>query len=85
MTVYTKLLTPSPHRDQIFSAVDTFEIIESNPDDKYLPSYLIYGKTTSAVIHVLFGIDCADNNIRVITAYYPDPVQWMDDFKRRKP
>ena len=72
-------------RDQIFSAADTFEIIESNPDDKYLPSYLVYGKTTSAIIHVLLGIDCADSNIRVITAYYPDPAQWMGDFKRRKP
>ena len=31
-------------RDGILEALDAYEIIESYPDDKYLPSYLLLGK-----------------------------------------
>ncbi len=29
-------------RQHILDAVDTYEVIESYPEDKYLPSYLVY-------------------------------------------
>ena len=28
-------------RDELFEATETYEVIESYPDDKYLPSYLV--------------------------------------------
>ncbi len=31
-------------RESIFAAVDTFELVEAYPDDKYLPSYLLLGR-----------------------------------------
>jgi Domain of unknown function (DUF4258) len=59
-------------RDEILSAVDSLAIIESYPDDKYLPSYLV----ASPGFHVLFAIDAEDDNVRVVTAYRPDPDEW---------
>ncbi len=44
-------------RDDIFAAVDSYEIIESYPDDKYLPGYLVVAAQTSDGSHVLFGTD----------------------------
>lgn len=37
------------HRDEILNAVESYAIIESYPDDKYLPSYLV---AASPAIHV---------------------------------
>jgi hypothetical protein len=73
-------------RDLIVDAVGTYEIIEAYPEDKYLPSYLVYAGSGSAAFHVLFAVDCEDDNVRVVTVYYPDPAQWSSDLKtRRKP
>ena len=70
-------------RDEIFGAVDTYEIIESYPDDKYLPSYLIFATTEGATFHVLFAADVEGDNVRVVTAYRPSPNEWETDLKTR--
>ncbi|HET8797434.1 MAG TPA: DUF4258 domain-containing protein [Thermoanaerobaculia bacterium] len=68
-------------RDEILRAVDSFVIIESYPDDKYLPSYLVSAPT----FHVLFAIDAEGDNVRVVTAYRPDPDEWEPpDFRTRR-
>jgi hypothetical protein len=73
-------------RGQVFDAVATYEVVESYPHDKYLPSYLVYAMAGGMVFHVLFAVDSEGDNVRVITAYHPDPNQWSSDFKtRRKP
>ena len=73
-------------RTSILSAVDLFEIVESYPDDKYLPSYLVYAQSGGTVFHVLFAVDVSADNVRVVTAYRPDPKDWEQDLKtRRKP
>src|SRR5689334_1546363 len=73
-------------RMSILNAVEFFEIIESYPDDKYLPSYLVHGRADGTVFHVLFAVDVSADNVRVITAYRPDPKDWAADLKtRRKP
>ncbi len=71
-------------RNQILDAVDTYEILETNPHDKFLPSYLVYSKVGETVFHVLFATDCDDDNVRVITAYRPDNAEWSSDFKTRR-
>jgi hypothetical protein len=38
--------------------VDSYEIVESYPDDKYLPSYLVLARPAGDAIHVLFATDC---------------------------
>jgi hypothetical protein len=71
-------------RHEVLQAVDTFEIIAAYPEDKYLPSYLIQGKGEGAVFHVLFALDPESANVRIVTAYRPQPEQWMPDLKTRR-
>jgi Domain of unknown function (DUF4258) len=71
-------------RQMIYESVENFEIIESYPEDKYFPSYLVYSRYQNTVFHVLFAVDVANMNVRVITAYQPNTTEWTRDFKRRK-
>ena len=70
-------------RDHVIAAVDTYAVIESYPDDKYLPSYLVLGQSSLGSLHILFATDVARDNVRVITAYRPDPAEWSADFRSR--
>jgi hypothetical protein len=69
-------------RQHILDAVDTYEIVESYPEDKYLPSYLVYATVRAEVFHVLFAVDVSAEHMRVITAYRPDPEAWEAIRKR---
>jgi hypothetical protein len=71
-------------RDLVIGSAHTFEVIESYPEDKYLPSYLIHANHEGEIFHVLFAADVANQNVRVITAYYPNPDQWTYDYRRRR-
>lgn len=71
-------------REAIVDAVNTFELVESYPDDKYFPSYLLLGRSGADAFHVLFGVDVAGNNVRVVTAYRPSRAEWLDDLKTRR-
>jgi hypothetical protein len=68
-------------RDDILSTVNSYETVESYPEDKYLPSYLILAGSR---FHVLFAADIEGDNIRVITTYIPDPDEWNADLKTRR-
>jgi hypothetical protein len=48
---------------------------------RYLPSYLVVAAET---FHVLFAADVVDDNVRVVTAYRPDPEEWEPNLRRRK-
>lgn len=71
-------------RNIIFDSVDHYEIIEEYPEDKYFPSYLLRSEYEESVFHVLFAADVEDDNVRVITAYYPNPYEWDDDLRKRR-
>jgi len=71
-------------RQAILAAVDSYEIVESYPDDKYLPSYLVVARLARDAIHVLFATDVEGDNVRVVTAYRPSPDEWEDDVKTRR-
>jgi hypothetical protein len=71
-------------REMVVGAVDSFAIIEPYPDDKYLPSYLVRAEQGPLVFHVLFATDVADSNIRIVTAYVPDPAKWEPGFWQRR-
>ena len=68
-------------RDEILNAVDSYSIVESYPQDKYLPSYLIVAADS---FHILFAVDVAEDNLRVVTAYRPDPGEWETDLRTRR-
>jgi hypothetical protein len=71
-------------RDEILEAIDGYEIIESYPDDKYLPSYLLLGNAGGAYFHALFAVDVEGDNVRIVTAYRPDPNDWESDMRTRR-
>jgi len=71
-------------REVVFDAVENYEIIEAYPEDKYLPSYLVLGRSTGEAFHVLFAADAEGNNVRVVTAYRPSESEWESDLKRRR-
>jgi hypothetical protein len=71
-------------RKAVLESVESFEIIESYPKDKYLPSYLVYAKHESETFHVLFATDVAGDSVRIVTAYHPDAGKWESDLKTRR-
>ena len=71
-------------RQTVLEAVDSYEIVESYPDDKYLPSYLVLARWAGDAIHVLFAADVRGDNVRVVTAYRPSPEEWESDLKTRR-
>ena len=72
-------------RRDICDAIDTYELIEAYPDDKYLPSYLVLAATEGDAFHVLFAADVAGDNVRIVTSYRPSPNDWESDMKTRRP
>jgi hypothetical protein len=71
-------------RDAILESVDSYELVEAYPDDKYLPSYLLLAHQGADKFHVLFAADVEGDNVRVVTAYRPDPSEWDDDLENRR-
>lgn len=71
-------------RETIINAADTYELVEGYPDDKYFPSYLLLGREADNAFHVLFGVDVEDQNVRIVTAYYPSADEWELDLKTRR-
>jgi hypothetical protein len=45
----------------------SLEIIESYPDDKYLPSFLLRGEFEDRVFHVQIATDVQAGNVRIVT------------------
>ena len=72
-------------RATILAAVDTYQLVEAYRDDKYLRSYLVFARHESQAFHVLFASDVESDNVRVVTAYLPDPNEWESDLKARRP
>lgn len=71
-------------RGAIVYSTDNYELIESYPDDKYLPSYLVLTVWDREALHVLFATDVEERNVRVVTAYRPDPREWQPGVRKRR-
>jgi hypothetical protein len=71
-------------RESILGSVDTYDVIESYPDDKYLPSYLVFARHGGDVVHILFAVDVQTGSVSIVTAYRPNPDEWEADQKTRK-
>lgn len=71
-------------REAILDSTDRFEVIESYPEDKFLPSYLVYSHHQGLVFHALFAADVEGDNVRLVTAYRPDPKEWVAGLKKRR-
>lgn len=71
-------------RDELLESTGSYEIIESYPEDKYLPSYLVWTASEGGPFHVLFAADIDGDNVRIVTAYRPNTDEWESDLKSRK-
>ena len=68
---------------EVREAVASGEVIEDYPTDKYGPSCLIFGRTsTGRPLHVQCSYPSRPL-VKVITLYEPDPDLWVD-FRTRK-
>jgi hypothetical protein len=70
--------------EMLVAAANSFEIIESYPDDKYLPSFLVRGEAEGVIFHAQIATDLIDNNVRIVTMYVPEPDEWDDSFRFRR-
>ena len=69
--------------DEIYAGIDTGEIIEQYPDDKYYPSCLVLCfRVNGKPLHLVCSI--GNNKIYIITLYDPDSEHWEKDFKTRR-
>ncbi len=67
----------------IREAIAGGEVIEDYPDDKYGPSCLLLGFTsTGRPLHTQIGYSTPEL-LKIITVYEPDPNEW-EDFRTRK-
>jgi hypothetical protein len=58
-------------------------IIEQYPNDYPFPSCLVLGHTKAGKpLHVVCGSNGAE--LWLITAYFPNPAEWTEDFRRRR-
>lgn len=71
-------------REIIVDSLDSYDIIETYPDDKYLPSCLVRAEHEDMVFHVLFAIDQDNDSVRIVTAYLPSPDKWEADGRTRR-
>jgi hypothetical protein len=71
-------------RSVIVASTETYELVESYADDKYLPSYLILAWHEGDAFHILFGMDIDDRNVRVVTPYRPSSEEWEADLTTRR-
>lgn len=69
-------------RPEVEDVILKGEVIEEYPYDKYSPSCLIYGRTKEGRdLHVQVSLP---PKVVVITAYDPDPDEWIDCRVRRR-
>jgi len=71
-------------RRAILESHASYEILEEYQKDKYLPSYLVRSAYRNDIIHIVFAADLEEDNVRIITAYFPNPAEWERDFRTRR-
>lgn len=81
--VMIRLLQRNITQKDVEKAILNGEIIETYEKDYPYPSCLIYGlNMNNKVLHVVCGIN--EVELYIITAYYPDNIEWENDMKTRK-
>jgi hypothetical protein len=79
-----RLKNRSIPREAILNSVDTYDIIEKYPDDKYLPSYLLYAQYKGEAIHIQIATDLENDFITIVTTYHPSLEKWEKNFRTRR-
>ena len=81
--VMIRLLQRNITQNDVENALLNGEIIEEYEDSYPYPSCLVYGiNLNNKVLHIVCGSN--GEELWIITAYYPDNIEWEGDFKTRK-
>ena len=81
--ILQRILRRGINMDDVESALFNGEIIEQYPTDYPFPSCLVLGWTKAGkALHIV----CGSNGVELwlITAYFPNPFEWTEDFKQRR-
>ena len=81
--IVVRLLQRNITQDDVLNTLLNGEIIEEYENDYPYPSCLVYGiSLNNKILHVV----CSSNEeeLWIITAYYPDNIEWENDLKTRK-
>ena len=71
------------HVSDVISCIRNGKIIEQYPTDYPFPSCLILGLSVKQKhLHVVIGSNL--ETLWIVTAYYPNPDKWENDFQTRK-
>jgi len=70
--------------DDIRSALENGDDIETRPDDLPYPARLVLGTCRQGFLHVAIRDNLDDDEIIIETAYFPDPRLWESDFRSRR-
>jgi hypothetical protein len=69
--------------NDVIAALTSGEVIEQYPNDYPYPSCLVLGLTPAGkVLHIVCGSTGVE--LWLITAYFPNPSEWSEDFKVRQ-
>ncbi|HIJ86568.1 MAG TPA: DUF4258 domain-containing protein [Desulfuromonadales bacterium] len=71
-------------RRDVMNVLLTGEVIEEYPTDYPYPSVLMLGKLDDTPLHVVVAFDSELEIIFIITAYCPDVLHFLDDYKTRR-
>lgn len=81
--VLIRLLQRNITQNDIEVSLLNGEIIETYENDYPYPSCLVYGiNLNNKVLHIVCGSN--GKELWIITAYYPDNIEWEVDLKTRK-
>lgn len=81
--IMIRLLQRGIEQKSIEEALLDGEIIEEYEDDYPYPSCLVYGiSLDNKIMHIVCGSN--GEELWLITAYYPDAIEWKTDYKTRK-
>ena len=79
-----RLQQRSLRAETVIAGIESLEIVESYPEDKYMPSYLLRGESAGLVFHAQIAVDVDGDNVRVVTIYIPSAADWNSDFRLRR-
>jgi len=71
-------------RNDVFNAISNGKIIETYPDIKPYPGYLMFGQVDEKMLHIVISWDEDANSAYVITVYVPDVDHFQENGKTRK-
>ncbi|MGE0175348.1 MAG: DUF4258 domain-containing protein [Oligoflexales bacterium] len=80
----TQMFSRNISVDDVKAALRNGEAIESYPNDKPYPTWLLLGTVENRPLHVVMARNTLDANCIVVTAYEPSLSFWEPDFKTRQ-